>query len=151
MENEKVQNLMRTLKFLDRQGLCAKCKHLNSCPKKSESYLMETNNCKFYEPKFKFIEKLIEEDKVNNMEMWEENIKEECKRTKEYYEKLNAYNNKREVEQHLGEWEEPKTLEEKRKARAEYHRTELAKRQQEIMREYIHILELRLLFEEIDL
>ena len=145
--NEKVQNLMCKLKWLDRQGLCAKCKHLHSCPdKKSGSYLMETNNCKFYEPMFNF-----EEDKVNNMEMWKENIKEECKRMKEYYEKLNAYNNKREVEQHLGEWEEPKTLEEKRKARAEYHRTELGKRQQEIMREYIHILELRLLFEEIDL
>lgn len=73
--NEKVQNLMRTLRCLDRQGLCAKCKHLHSCPKKLGSYLMETNNCKFYETKFKFIEKLIEEDKVNNMEMWEENIK----------------------------------------------------------------------------
>lgn len=59
ISNEKALNLMRTLKCLDRQGLCAKCKHLHSCPdKKSASYSMETNNCKSYESMFNSIEEI---------------------------------------------------------------------------------------------
>lgn len=66
---------------------------------------------------------------------WKERLKEEYAQLKERYEKLKAYNNKKEVESYLmgdciGKPED-------------YHNNRLLKEQQHVMGEYLHILELR--------
>ena len=66
---------------------------------------------------------------------WKVRLKEEYAQTKERYEKLKAYNNKQEVEAYLLKdvAEEPEDM---------YSRV-LLKKQQTVMDEYLHILELR--------
>lgn len=85
------------------------------------------------------------------MEEWQMRIVEEYSQLKERYEKLRAFNNKREVESYLSDLREPHTKEEKVEARKEYHRTELLRSQQRTMGEYLHLLELRAELEGIDL
>lgn len=85
------------------------------------------------------------------MEDWERRLVEEYNQLHERYEKLRAFNNKREVEGYLADLKEPHTPEEKVEARKEYHRTELLRAQQRTMGEYLHLLELRAELEGIDL
>lgn len=87
------------------------------------------------------------------MEDWKERLVEEYTQLHERYEKLRAFNNKREVEGYLENIKEPYTLtpEEKKAARKEYHVTELLRAQQKTMGEYLHLLELRAELEGIDL
>lgn len=85
------------------------------------------------------------------MEEWQIRIVEEYSQLKERYEKLRAFNNKREVESYLSDLREPHTKEEKVETRKEYHRTELLRAQQKIMEDYLHFLELRAELEGIDL
>lgn len=69
------------------------------------------------------------------MEDWKERLKAEYTQTKERYEKLKAYNNKQKVEAYSLKdiAEEPEDI---------FSRM-LLKKQQTIMGEYLHILELR--------
>lgn len=85
------------------------------------------------------------------MEEWQMRIVEEYSQLKGRYEKLRAFNNKREVESFLSDLREPHTKEEKVEARKEYHRTELLRAQQKIMEDYLHFLEIRAELEGIDL
>lgn len=87
------------------------------------------------------------------MEDWKRRLVEEYNQLKERYDKLRAFNNKREVEGFLEDIKEPYTLtpEEKLEARKECHRTELLRVQQKTMGEYLHLLELRAELEGIDL
>ncbi len=68
------------------------------------------------------------------MEDWKERLKEEYTQLKERYEKLRAYNNKKEVEANLSNH----TMGQK-----DYYSGRLLARQQEIMEEYLKVLELR--------
>lgn len=77
------------------------------------------------------------------MEDWKRRLVEEYTQLRDRYEKLRAFNNKREVESYLADLKEPHTPEEKVEARKEYHRTELLRAQQRTMGEYLHLLELR--------
>ena len=77
------------------------------------------------------------------MNDWTDRLKEEYMQTKERYEKLKAYNNKKEVETTLNT-DVIKTPE-------EFYREHLLKEQQHIMGEYLHILELRMELEHIEL
>lgn len=85
------------------------------------------------------------------MEEWQRRLVEEYTQLHERYEKLRAFNNKREVESYLADIKEPHTPEEKKAARKEYHVTELLRAQQKTMGEYLHLLELRAELEGIDL
>lgn len=87
------------------------------------------------------------------MEDWKKRLVEEYAQLHDRYEKLRAFNNKREVENFLEDIKEPYTLtpEEKLEARKECHRTELLRAQQKTMGEYLHLLELRAELEGIDL
>jgi hypothetical protein len=85
------------------------------------------------------------------MEDWKKRLVEEYTQLHDRYEKLRAFNNKREVEIYLADRKEPHTPEEKEAARKEYHVTELLKAQQRTMGEYLHLLELRAELEGIDL
>ena len=68
------------------------------------------------------------------MEDWKTRLQEEYAQLKERYEKLKAYNNKQEVELELD------TATQTRKC---YYANGLLKRQQNVMGEYLHVLELR--------
>jgi hypothetical protein len=82
---------------------------------------------------------------------WKTRMVEEYLQLHERYEKLRAFNNKREVEGYLANRDEPRTPEEKKAARKECHVTELLRAQQRTMGEYLHLLELRAELEGIDL
>ena len=82
---------------------------------------------------------------------WKTRLVEEYLQLHERYEKLRAFNNKREVKSYLEDIKEPHTPEEKQAARKEYHVTELLRAQQKTMGEYLHLLELRAELEGIDL
>lgn len=69
------------------------------------------------------------------MEDWKERLKAEYAQLKERYEKLKAYNNKKEVESNL--------LENVVMKQEDYYNSRLMKEQQHVMGEYLHILELR--------
>lgn len=66
---------------------------------------------------------------------WKDRLKEEYAQLKERYEKLKAYNNKKEVESYL--------MGDCIMKQEEYHNNRLLKEQQHVMGEYLHILELR--------
>ena len=86
------------------------------------------------------------------MEDWKRRLVEEYNQLKERYDKLRAFNNKREVEGYLEDIKEPPFSPEERKAaQKEYHVTELMRAQQKTMGEYLHLLELRAELEGIDL
>lgn len=69
------------------------------------------------------------------MEDWKERLKAEYAQTKERYEKLKAYNNKKEIEACL--------MGDVVMTQEDYHSNRLLKEQQSVMGEYLHILELR--------
>ncbi len=68
------------------------------------------------------------------MKPWKERLKVEYAQLKERYEKLKAYNNKKEVEANLGDC----TIKQE-----DYYSNRLLARQQEIMADYLKVLELR--------
>lgn len=79
---------------------------------------------------------LVEKEQAEIAEnAWKDRLKEEYSQLKERYEKLRAYNNKKEIESYLmGDCSlKPE----------EYHSNRLLKKQQSAMGEYLHILELR--------
>lgn len=108
--------------------LCETCKKIWKCPEKSGNYKMEKTSCGSYEPLFKFKEE-------NKMESWKERLKEEYAQLKERYEKLKAYNNKKEVEANL--------IGDRIMKQEDYYSNRLLARQQEIMADYLKVLELR--------
>lgn len=69
------------------------------------------------------------------MEDWKDRLKAEYAQTKERYEKLKAYNNKKEVESNL--------MGEVVMKQEDYYNDRLMKEQQSAMGKYLHILELR--------
>lgn len=85
------------------------------------------------------------------MDDWKERLKAEYAQTKERYEKLKAYNTRQEVSRHI-EPHKPICSEADVKERESgNYREELMQRQQSIMGEYLHILELRAALENIKL
>ena len=66
---------------------------------------------------------------------WKERLKEEYEQLKERYEKLKAYNNKKEVEANL--------IGDRIMTQEDYYSNRLLARQQEIMADYLKVLELR--------
>ena len=85
------------------------------------------------------------------MEDWKERLKAEYTQTKERYEKLKAYNTRQEVSRHI-EPHKPICSEVDAKERESgNYREELMQRQQSIMGEYLHVLELRAALENIEL
>lgn len=70
------------------------------------------------------------------MEDWKTRLADEYRQTKERYEKLKAYNNKKEVEHNVFDANVLKTED-------AYDRV-LRDRQQHAMGEYLHVLELRM-------
>lgn len=91
------------------------------------------------------------QEDFTSMDDWKRRLVEEYNQLKERYEKLRAFNNKREVEGYFEDYITPCTPEEKKAARKECHVTELLKAQQHTMGEYLHLLELRAELEGIDL
>lgn len=77
------------------------------------------------------------------MDDWKDRLKTEYAQTKERYEKLKAYNNKKEVESNL--------MGDVVKKQEDYYNSRLMKEQQRAMGEYLHILELRAELAHIDL
>lgn len=108
---------------------CVWCRKLLSCPERTGSYTMD-NGCKSYMPLYESNSK-----EENKMESWKERLKEEYAQLKERYEKLKAYNNKKEVESYL--------MGDCIMKQEEYHNNRLLEKQQDVMGEYLHILELR--------
>ena len=92
------------------------------------------------------------QEDFTSMEDWKRRLVEEYTQLHDRYEKLRAFNNKREVE---GFFEDikvsPCSPEERKAARKELHVTELLRAQQRTMGEYLHLLELRAELEGIDL
>jgi predicted enzyme involved in methoxymalonyl-ACP biosynthesis len=85
------------------------------------------------------------------MEDWKKRLVEEYTQLHDRYEKLRAFNNKREVKGYFEDYITHCTPEEKAAARKECQVTELLKAQQRTMDEYLHLLELRAELEGIDL
>ena len=123
--------------------LCETCKKIWKCPEKSDNYKMEKTSCGSYEPLFKFKEEikmeapeLVEKPQAEIAKnAWKDRLKKEYAQLKERYEKLKAYNNKKEVESYL--------MGDCIMKQEEYHNNRLLKEQQHVMGEYLHILELR--------
>lgn len=85
------------------------------------------------------------------MEDWKERLKAEYAQTKERYEKLKAYNTRREVARHI-EPRKPICSEADAKEReTESYREDLMQRQQSVMGEYLRVLELRASLDGIEL
>ena len=69
------------------------------------------------------------------MEDWKDRLKAEYAQTKESYEKLKAYNNKKDIESNR--------MADVVRKQEDYYNGHLMKEQQSAMGEYLHILELR--------
>lgn len=87
------------------------------------------------------------------MDEWKIRVADEYTELKERYEKLKAYNTKWEVKEHTAGLccNLCTTGEEAEERRREGYRTGLLRRQQGIMGEYLHVLELRAALDGIDL
>lgn len=84
------------------------------------------------------------------MDDWKERLVEEYHQLKERWEKLKAFNNRREVDEGIGKVGD--MLKDNREAAREYDYCScLLKGQQRVMGEYLHILELRAELEGIEL
>lgn len=75
------------------------------------------------------------------MEDWKTRLANEYRQTKDRYEKLKAYNNKCEVDEHLAVCRPTSDIEEARRKDVD---SIFRREQQKIMCEYLHILELRM-------
>lgn len=78
-----------------------------------------------------------------NTSDWKERLRGEYAELKERYEKLRAANTRIEVRECTAECRHTDP-------RKEHYRHELMKRQEQIMGEYLHLLELRMVLEEIE-
>lgn len=85
------------------------------------------------------------------MEDWKNRLVEEYRQTKERYEKLKKFNNRKEILRHLDTSICTGTAEERTREREESLRCDLMHRQQNVMGEYLHLLELRAELEDIPL
>ena len=85
------------------------------------------------------------------MEDWKRRLVEEYNQLKERYEKLRAFNNKREVKQVLSVESDFPSQEDRIARKKECYSADLLERQQRTMDEYLHILEIRAELEGIDL
>lgn len=124
---------------MPKHSLCDTCRKVLVCPMMQISM---REKCELYEKLPNPLDEYITETRSlnpikeeNKMEAWKERLKEEYSQLKERYEKLRAYNNKKEIESYLmGDCSlKPE----------EYHSNRLLKKQQSAMGEYLHILELR--------
>lgn len=88
---------------------------------------------------------------LENMDDWKRRLVEEYNQLKERYEKLRAFNNKREVERVLSVESDFPSQEDRIARKKECYRIDLLERQQHTMGEYLHILEIRAELEGIDL
>ena len=85
------------------------------------------------------------------MEDWKKRLVEEYTQLHERYEKLRAFNNKREVEHVLSVESDFPSQEDRIARKKECYRADLLERQQHTMGEYLRLLELRAELEGIDL
>lgn len=150
--NDTARNNMQCC--MPKRSLCDTCRKVLVCPMMQISM---REKCELYEKLPNLFDKIVNGDTTrslnpikegNNMEAWEqvektraeaeanawkERLKEEYAQTKERYEKLKAYNNKKEVESNLMG----------NVVMEDYYNSRLMKEQQHVMGEYLHILELR--------
>lgn len=122
-------------------SICDTCRKKFVCPMQ---HIEHREKCGFYEPLPNPLGEIINDfttrslnpiKENNNMEAWKARLKEEYAQTKERYEKLKAYNNKKEVESNL--------MGDVVMKQEDYYNGRLMKEQQHVMGEYLHILELR--------
>ena len=121
-------------------SLCCTCRKALTCPLQ----LKYREKCKLYERIIYPVLPLKQEVKVmESPELqatiaeisWKERLREEYAQLKERYEKLKAYNNKKEVEANL--------IGDRIMKQEDYYNNRLLVRQQEIMTDYLKVLELR--------
>lgn len=136
------------------QSLCDTCCHWFDC-RLPDAY----GGCLGYERRSNPLDEIVAEAETrslnpikeeNNMEAWEQvekaraeaeanawkdRLKEEYSQLKERYEKLKAYNNKKEVEANL--------IGDRIMRQEDYYSDRLLARQQDIMADYLKVLELR--------
>lgn len=87
------------------------------------------------------------------MEDWKVRLLDEYRQTKERYEKLKKFNNKREISYRCevpGEYENLERTEAAKQRSVERTRTDLLVEQQRAMGNYLHFLELRMELEGIE-
>lgn len=82
---------------------------------------------------------------------WQERLKEEYRQTKERYEKLRAWNVKRGIECRLGLVVPGKEAPTHLECRKEDVRADIMHKQEQIMKEYLRVLEERMVLEGIEL
>lgn len=138
------------------RSICDTCRKVFVCPMQ---HIEHREKCGLYEPLPNPLDEIVNENTTrslnpikeeNNMEAWEQvekaraeaeanawkdRLKEEYAQTKERYEKLKAYNNKKEVEANL--------IGDRVMKQEDYYSNRLLARQQEIMADYLKVLELR--------
>ena len=85
------------------------------------------------------------------MEDWKLRLIEEYNQLKERYDKLRAFNNKKGIEHILSDNTEVLSREEKRARKKELYQIDLLEKQQKVMEEYLHLLEIRAGLQGIDL
>jgi len=85
------------------------------------------------------------------MEEFKERMQQEYAQLKERWEKLKKFNNSKEILRHLDTSPCTGTAEERAREREETLRCDLMHRQQSVMGEYLHLLELRAELEGIEL
>jgi len=122
-------------------SICDTCRKVFICPMQ---YIEHREKCGLYEPLPNPLDEIINDfttrslypiKEENKMEDWKDRLRAEYTQTKERYEKLKAYNNKKEVESNL--------MGDVVMKQEDYYNGRLMKEQQHIMGEYLHILELR--------
>lgn len=138
------------------RSICDTCRKVFVCPMQ---HIEHREECGLYEPLPNPLDEIINDystrslypiKEENNMEAWEQvekaqaeieanawkdRLKEEYTQLKERYEKLRAYNNKKEVEANL--------IGDRIMRQEDYYSNRLLARQQEIMADYLKTLELR--------
>ena len=123
------------------QNLCDTCRKALVCP---VLHINLRDKCELYEKLPNPLDEIVNENTTRSlnpikeeiiMESWKERLKEEYAQLKERYEKLKAYNNKKEVEANL--------IGDRIMKQEDYYSNRLLARQQEIMADYLKVLELR--------
>ena len=125
------------IEYTAEQSLCDTCCHWFDC-RLPDAY----GGCFGYERQSNPLDEIVTETRSLNpikeekaMESWKKRLKEEYAQLKERYEKLKAYNNKKEVEANL--------IGDCIMKQEDYYSNRLLARQQEIMADYLKVLELR--------
>lgn len=145
-------------------SICDTCRKVFICPM---PHMEHREKCGLYESLPNPLDEIVNENTTrslnpikeeNKMEAWEQvektraeaeanawkdRLKEEYAQLKERYEKLKAYNNKKEVEANL--------IGDRVMKQEDYYSNRLLARQQEIMADYLKVLELRIELAHIEL